>query len=147
MLGATWWRGNLAGWANGLNAGATAYQFAVLFAAAKMARMRLFLYGTLLNPDRLAAIAGDNVMLTPATLRGWRRVALPDGRYPTLRRGRGVVEGAVTWVTGAALVRLEAYEGPSYRLTRVVVRTTRGSVVAHAWIAFGGTSREWRPVA
>jgi hypothetical protein len=44
--------------------------------------MRLFLYGTLLDPALLDGIAGRAVALTPATLRGWRRVAWRDGRYP-----------------------------------------------------------------
>jgi hypothetical protein len=44
--------------------------------------MRLFLYGTLRDPDLLAGFAGLAVPSTPATLRGWRRVALRDRSYP-----------------------------------------------------------------
>ncbi len=105
--------------------------------------MRLFLYGTLLDPDRLVRLAGRRVPRTPAVLQGWRRVALPGGRFPTLRRGRGSVAGAVVAVDAAALAGLVAYEGPCYRLMRVVVRTARGNIVAHAWIAPGGTLRDW----
>jgi hypothetical protein len=38
---------------------------------------------------------------------------------------------------------LAACEGCCYRLRRVVVRTARGNAVAHAWIAPGGTLRDW----
>jgi gamma-glutamylcyclotransferase (GGCT)/AIG2-like uncharacterized protein YtfP len=100
--------------------------------------MRLFLYGTLLDDHRL----GPSV---PATLMGWRRVALRGTRYPTLRRDRrGAVVGAVVDVPAPMLRRLVAYEGPAYRLARVVVRTASGKTAAYAWIAPGGTRRPWR---
>jgi gamma-glutamylcyclotransferase (GGCT)/AIG2-like uncharacterized protein YtfP len=63
--------------------------------------------------------------------------------YPTIRRARGTVSGAVASVDHAALVRLSIYEGPRYRLTAVMVRTARGTRAANAWIAPGGTLREW----
>jgi gamma-glutamylcyclotransferase (GGCT)/AIG2-like uncharacterized protein YtfP len=105
--------------------------------------MRLFLYGTLLDPDLLARFARHPAALVPATLRGWRRVALPVGRYPTLCRARGQVEGALSTVDGRTFARLAAYEGPAYRLTRVSVRTAKGNTTAQAWIAPGGTHRAW----
>jgi hypothetical protein len=42
------------------------------------------------------------------------------------------------------LRRLAAYEGPTYRRTRVVVQTATGKTAAQAWIAAGGTRRTWR---
>ncbi|HEX4173209.1 MAG TPA: gamma-glutamylcyclotransferase family protein [Acetobacteraceae bacterium] len=100
--------------------------------------MRLFLYGTLLANPRTAAGM-------PATLSGWVRVGLRGTRYPTLRLRRGgAVSGAVVDVPAYLLRRLVAYEGPRYRLTRVVVRTATGKTAAHAWIAPGGTRRPWR---
>jgi Gamma-glutamyl cyclotransferase, AIG2-like len=106
--------------------------------------MRLFLYGRLLDPDLLAMFAGRPVSLIPATLHGWRRVALLDRNYPTLRRARGSVEGAVAIVDRPTLARLTAYEGSAYRLTPVVVSVVgKGSRAALAWIAPGGTSRAW----
>jgi hypothetical protein len=105
--------------------------------------MRLFLYGTLLDPALREALAGCALPARPAVLRGWRRVALPGGRYPTLRRARAEVAGAVVEVGAAALARLSAYEGPLYRLTPVVVRSGRGNTAAKAWIAPGGTRRPW----
>jgi gamma-glutamylcyclotransferase (GGCT)/AIG2-like uncharacterized protein YtfP len=65
--------------------------------------------------------------------------------YPTLRRKRdGSVCGVVVDVPARVLGRLVAYEGPRYRLTRVVVRTEAGKTTAYAWIAPGGTRRPWR---
>ena len=84
-------------------------------------------------------------MGTPATLTGWRRVVLRGTRYPTLRRDRrGAVSGAVVKVPAPVLRRLVAYEGPAYRLVRVVVQTPNGKTAANAWIAPGGTRRPWR---
>jgi gamma-glutamylcyclotransferase (GGCT)/AIG2-like uncharacterized protein YtfP len=105
--------------------------------------VRLFLYGTLLDPALLRKVAGRAVPLTPATLKGWRRVLLQGTRYPTIRRARGSVGGGLAIVDRAALARLSAYEGPRYRLTRVVVCTARGNQAAFAWIAPGGTLRPW----
>jgi gamma-glutamylcyclotransferase (GGCT)/AIG2-like uncharacterized protein YtfP len=100
--------------------------------------MRLFLYGTLLGDPRVGPSA-------PASLTGWRRVALRGTRYPTLRRDRqGAVTGAVVDVSAPVLRRLIAYEGPVYRLARVVVQTASGKTAAYAWIAPGGTRRPWR---
>jgi len=68
-----------------------------------------------------------------------------DGRYPTLRRDRtGSVRGAVVTVRGHVLARLAAYEGPAYRLTRVVVDTPNGKTAANAWIAPGETHVSWK---
>lgn len=105
--------------------------------------MRLFLYGTLLDPARMARCAGRPVALHAATLRGWARVAMPGGRYPTLVRARGTVAGAVATVDAATLRRLNAYEGPLYDLRRVAVRSARGNTVAGVWIARAATKRPW----
>jgi len=127
--------------------------------------MRLFVYGTLLHAGTLASRGGHinlPARMLPAGLPGWRRVALRGERYPTLRRQRagptlrrqragptlrrqraGTVRGAVVTVPARALARLAAYEGPAYRLTRVVVVTPNGKTAVHAWIAPGGTRSLW----
>jgi gamma-glutamylcyclotransferase (GGCT)/AIG2-like uncharacterized protein YtfP len=105
----------------------------------------LFLYGTLNDPGWLVTFARRPVPVTSATLRGWRRVALLDSRYPTLRRARTSVAGVLATVDRPTLARLAAYEGRSYRLTPVVVHAGRRRITARAWIAPGGTSREWLP--
>lgn len=105
--------------------------------------MRLFLYGTLLNPAVLARFAGRALPCRPAVLAGHRRVRLRGTPYPTLVRARGTVDGAVTDVPAAALRRLMAYEGPRYELRRLVVATPRGKTAAFAWIADAPTRRPW----
>lgn len=106
--------------------------------------MRLFIYGTLLDPARLHRLAGSNCVQTPARLEGWRRVRLRFTPYPTLRRAfRARVDGAVIEVSAPALRRLIAYEGAAYRLARVAVRTARGKTAASAWIAPAITARPW----
>ncbi len=105
--------------------------------------MRLFLYGTLLEPARMARCTGRPVALTPATLRGWRRVAMRGGRYPTLVRARGTVHGAVGTVDAAALRRLSAYEGPLYGFRHLAVRAAGRNTVAGVWIARAATRRAW----
>lgn len=101
--------------------------------------MLLFLYGTLLNPKVLAACSGDERLarrMRPATLAGWRRVALRGTPYPTLVPDPGGrVGGAVVRAGAATLARLKAYEGPGYRLTPVRVVTRHGPLRARAWIA------------
>ena len=104
--------------------------------------MRLFLYGTLLDPTVWARRAGVNRPALPAILFGWRRVGLRASPYPTLRRG-GSVAGAVRDVSATTLQRLIAYEGPRYRLTRVVVATARGKTAAWTWIGAAATRRPW----
>jgi len=110
--------------------------------------MRVFPYGTLLNPAVLATCGGHVVSprrITQASLPGWRRVAMRDLRWPTLRRDpRGQVTGAVAILPAAFVARLAAYEGPAYCLVRVVVVTPSGKTVANTWIAPGGTRRPWR---
>ena len=110
--------------------------------------MRLFLYGTLLDAATLARHGGDPSLparCVAATLRGWRRVALPNAPWPTLLRDRaGVVTGVLVDVTAAAARRLAAYEGDLYRPLPVVVTTAHGKTAARVWIAPGGTRRPWK---
>jgi len=109
--------------------------------------LRLFVYGTLLDPRRLDAVAGRpglGARLIPAELHGWRRVAMRGGAFPTLRRSpRDSVAGAIVEVDAMAFRRLRSYEGPAYRLTRVAARTAQGETAAFAWIAPAATGRPW----
>ena len=99
----------------------------------------LFLYGTLLRPAVLERMAGQPGLarrLRPARLEGWARVALRGTPYPTLVRApAAVTEGALLRCGAAALARLAAYEGASYRLVPVRVTTRRGPRWARAWVA------------
>lgn len=96
----------------------------------------------------MARFVGRPVALAPATLRGWRRVAMPGGqkrggRYPTLVRARATTAGAVATVDAAALRRLSAYEGPLYGFRHLAVQAGRGNTVAGVWIARAATKRPW----
>ena len=106
--------------------------------------MRLFLYGTLLDPETLAARSGDPGLpqqCRDAALRGWRRVSLTGTKWPTLQRRRGAsVAGKLVTAGAAAVRRLSAYEGPTYRLHRVIVEPR---TPAWTWIAPGGTRQPW----
>jgi gamma-glutamylcyclotransferase (GGCT)/AIG2-like uncharacterized protein YtfP len=112
-------------------------------------RARLFLYGTLLDPARFAAVAGSAAPLRagrPAVLRGMRRVALRGAPWPTLVADtRGAVAGRVVQVGPAMLRRLSRYEGPPYRLCPVVPRAGGRAVPAFAWIAPRGRAEAERP--
>ena len=65
----------------------------------------VFVYGTLTDPDRAAAVVGDYRFRGSAVLEGLQRV---DGRYPTLAPG-GSVTGRL--LRTADLDALDAYEG------------------------------------
>ncbi len=110
--------------------------------------MRWFVYGSLRDPVVLARRAGTPGLaarLAPATLPGWRRVARAGARWPSLRRDRGGrVGGALLPVPAVARARLGAYEGPAYRLRRVIVVTGRGKRAALAWIAADAARRPWK---
>ncbi len=110
--------------------------------------MRWFLYGSLRDPAALARRAGIPGLAgraVPAALPGWRRVARSRARWPTLRRDRGGrVGGALLAVPAVARGRLGAYEGPAYRLRRVLVASTRGRRAVLAWIAADAARRPWK---
>lgn len=111
--------------------------------------MRIFLYGTLLDPRILALRSGRRGLergAVPAILLGWRRVALRGGPYPTLIRGRGApVPGLLLVLRGAAFRRLTAYEGAAYRLRPLRPLTRRGRRAAAAWIAAPALADAARP--
>jgi Gamma-glutamyl cyclotransferase, AIG2-like len=110
--------------------------------------MRWFLYGSLRDPGLLARRAGAPGLaarMAPAQLPGWRRVARAAGPWPTLLRDRaGRVGGVLLAVPSAARARLAAWEGPAYRLRRVIVATARGRRAALAWIAADAARHPWR---
>ena len=87
---------------------------------------------------------------TAALLAGWRRVAMREMLWPTLRRNRaGRVSGARLQRSAAALAHLKVFEKPIYARRWVVVTTARGKTAAFAWIApfvwivLGATRRPW----
>ncbi|MBV8650024.1 MAG: gamma-glutamylcyclotransferase [Alphaproteobacteria bacterium] len=97
--------------------------------------MRFFFYGSLLDPAIRRAVMGrraERSSIAPAVLTGWRRCRRREPLYPILlRAARGIVEGClVENVDAAAAARLNAFEGPAYRVALVPVRTTVDGVVS-----------------
>lgn len=100
--------------------------------------MRVFIYGTLLDAGVFRRMAGTLAPLrraVPARLSGHCRVALRGTPYPTLIRAPGEVEGVLVALPPLPFRRLSAYEGASYRLRPIRVRTGRGPQLARAWMA------------
>ena len=104
----------------------------------------LFLYGSLLDPVLFRRVAGTPLAGLPSLLPGWRRVAMTHGPYPTLRREAGaMVEGMLAQVDGRSFAKLCNYEGPRWRLREVMPVVDGRAVVAWAWVAAGGSRRDW----
>lgn len=104
----------------------------------------LFLYGSLLDPALFQRIAGVTLVGLPAVLPGWRRVAMTHGPYPTLRReAAAIAEGVVAQVNGRAFAKLCDYEGPRWKLCEVLPVVDGFAIPASAWIAAGGSRRDW----
>lgn len=87
--------------------------------------MRAFVYGTLTDPDRVAAVLDDFAFAGPATLVGCHLV---EGTYPTLAPG-GSVRGRLLETPEADA--LDAYEGVDRGLyVRVAVPFRGGTVTS-----------------
>lgn len=101
--------------------------------------MRVFLYGTLMDPEVARRVAGEDRFVRearPALLPGWRKVPLRGTPFPTLVRDEAsAVHGVVAEVPPAVLGRLHAYEGRLYRFLTVGVVCDGSTVAARAWIA------------
>jgi phage gp29-like protein/gamma-glutamylcyclotransferase (GGCT)/AIG2-like uncharacterized protein YtfP len=82
---------------------------------------RLFVYGTLRDLGLDELITGDKVAETPATLTGWKKVALPRGDgYFTIERAEGSeVEGDLIDVSPEDLDALDDWEHGEYLLQRI----------------------------
>jgi gamma-glutamylaminecyclotransferase len=104
----------------------------------------VFVYGTLTDPDRVAAVLGRipgarYELGSDAALEGLRRV---EGEYPTLAPG-GRVEGRLLEVDDAALEALDRYEGVEQGLyERVAVPFTDGAdETDDIWVYVGDPDR------
>ncbi|MDZ7751367.1 MAG: gamma-glutamylcyclotransferase family protein [Gammaproteobacteria bacterium] len=89
----------------------------------------LFVYGTLMDPDIMGAVAGRCRRLAAATLPGHRRLAVRDAPYPGIVPAPAHnVEGVVYTAIGPrGLVRLDRFEGEMYKRVRVRVTLANGS--------------------
>jgi hypothetical protein len=121
--------------------------------------MRLFFYGTLLDPDVRSLVLGRFVApeeLVPAVLPHFRRIYVAGRSYPMILPHRGgAVDGVVaTCLTRDDLARIALYEGDGYRLERQMVVPVNPQGRANderfaAWIyrsrpATRPSAREWR---
>ena len=96
---------------------------------------RLFLYGTLRDPELYEIVAGEPFEARPAVLSGWHQASCEDGRYPTLAEG-GRAEGVTVTPSEAALARLDFYEvGFGYRREHAEIGTETGQVSASVYFS------------
>lgn len=101
--------------------------------------MRVFLYGSLMDPEVARRVAGEDRFVRearPALLPGWRKVPLRDTPFPTLVRDEAsATHGLLAEVSPRTLARLHAYEGAAYRFLPVHVLCDGRWLAARAWIA------------
>lgn len=82
----------------------------------------LFVYGTLRDPDLVAAVLGRRLpTVYPARAPGWKAVHYPRRIYPALVRSPGAAAKGllVTGLTPFERDLLDAYEGEEYRRTPI----------------------------
>ncbi len=100
--------------------------------------MDLFVYGTLLSPDLMAAVAGPGVLsMRPAVLPGYATRPIRNNVVPFITPGEAAqAEGAV-WcdLTPDQKARLDAYEGAfGYELAPVTVLIDDQEVTCHCYM-------------
>lgn len=115
--------------------------------------MDFFFYGTLMDPDVLAAVIGRKMLpgrMKPATLAGWRRIGLKGTPYPVIVPGAAAdtVAGIMAAGLTAADVRnLKRFEGAAYGIETVSVSLDGGGPVsASVFVPAKGvatTDTEW----
>ncbi len=128
---------------------------------------RLLSYGTLQIPDVLDILLGRQPRQTPATIHGWRVVALNNRPYPVLVPGTGSdhVTGLVfTDLTDDEWATVDAFEDPVYDLHEIPVAdappawayasTSSPTATTHPWAletfvetelpAYLRSCRQWR---
>ena len=95
--------------------------------------MKMFFYGTMMDPDVRRLVLGPSaagrLQPLPASLPGHRRVLARHGRFPVLvRRGAGRVEGLlVADLQRRDVERIAHFEGPHYEPVKARVWTLAAS--------------------
>jgi gamma-glutamylcyclotransferase (GGCT)/AIG2-like uncharacterized protein YtfP len=99
--------------------------------------IHLFVYGTLIDPERVTALTGKQFERVNATLSGFERVNSPLG-YPFIfPRTGSVVRGVLLLnVDPISLVHLDAYEaeGDLYRRQGITVEVAGRQVAALTYV-------------
>jgi gamma-glutamylcyclotransferase (GGCT)/AIG2-like uncharacterized protein YtfP len=103
-----------------------------------MTPVPLFLYGTLRDPDILAAVLGRTVadrQLIAATAPDCVAVYFPGRVYPALLRRPGSAAPGLLLVQASAddLIALDAFEGDEYRRGSVQAMIAAGPVAAEVY--------------
>jgi gamma-glutamylcyclotransferase (GGCT)/AIG2-like uncharacterized protein YtfP len=115
--------------------------------------MNLFVYGTLMWPEVMAAVAGRSLEGRPAVLDGVRRVAVRGEVYPALISGGDSIDGILyQQVTEQELAALDHFEGAEYDRRTVTVRCGDEAVQAGVYFASDAArpmldDRDWTPAS
>ena len=99
--------------------------------------IHLFVYGTLTDPERVAALTGKQFERVDATLGGFELVNSPLGYPFILPRAGAIVRGVLLLnIDLVSLVHLDAYEaeGDLYRRQVVVVEVADRRVAAVTYV-------------
>lgn len=106
-----------------------------------MATGRLFAYGTLRDPDVLAAVLGHRPAVAGlGRLHGHVALTVAGESYPILvpRPGAATTGTILAGLTAADWQALDRYEGAGYRRLPILVSTGAGMVSADAYIPARG---------
>jgi gamma-glutamylcyclotransferase (GGCT)/AIG2-like uncharacterized protein YtfP len=102
--------------------------------------IKLFVYGTLTDPERVTALTGKQFERVDASLSGFERVNSPLG-YPFIFPKPGaIVQGVLLFnIDPASLVQLDAYEaeGELYRRQSVEVEVADRRLPAMTYVGHG----------
>lgn len=115
-----------------------------------MPQLPLFVYGTLRDPDVLAAVLGrTRIVAVPATLARYRTAVYPERTYPGLAPALGASAAGLllTGIGELDLALLDAFEADEYRRAAVTVATADGDRAAEVYlpvVAIGPDARDWR---
>jgi gamma-glutamylcyclotransferase (GGCT)/AIG2-like uncharacterized protein YtfP len=106
--------------------------------------VRLFVYGTLMEPARVERVTGRRFAGRPATLHGWTRTIASHG-YPVIHPSPDdMVDGIVLdGLDTAALRALDAYEdeGRLYLRRQVTVLVGAESIPCETYVGHTSSSR------
>lgn len=108
---------------------------------------RIFLFGTLLDPDLREVVLGAEAEATPARLPGWRVERAADGDWPILVPSEDdAALGVLVEPSADGTARMDFYEaGFAYRTEEAEVDTDTGPMTARVYRAPGGegSGEEW----